>query len=280
VTALAVLYALFLWWFGTGLILVLDRRAQHTFARSMCMATLVLAAALYGLATSSTTPTVTGAFVAFGCALAIWGWQEMSFLMGFITGPRQCACPHGCRGPAHFLHAVQAVIYHEIAIALGAVLVVLLTWGAPNQVGTWTYLLLWAMRVSAKLNLFFGVRNLYEEMLPAHLRYLRSFFERRPMNLLFPWSIMLSTLAAALIWHAALGAAPGSFESISHILVGSLLGIAILEHWFLVLPIPVERLWRWQATRRAKGGAPASRELAAGPVAEPVNALVGPADSR
>ncbi len=32
--------------------------------------------------------------------------------------------------------------------------------------------MLWAMRQSAKLNLFLGVRNLSDELLPPHLRYL------------------------------------------------------------------------------------------------------------
>jgi putative photosynthetic complex assembly protein 2 len=42
----------------------------------------------------------------------------------------------------------------------------------PNQVGTGTFAVLWVMRISAKLNLFLGVRNLSEELLPPHLAYL------------------------------------------------------------------------------------------------------------
>ena len=50
------------------------------------------------------------------------------------------------------------------------------------------------MRESAKLNLFLGVRNLSEEFLPAHLAYLQSYFRRRSMNMLFPFSVTVSTV--------------------------------------------------------------------------------------
>ena len=36
----------------------------------------------------------------------------------------------------------------------------------PNQVATWTFALLWVMRLSAKFNLFLGVRNRGEEFGP------------------------------------------------------------------------------------------------------------------
>ena len=41
---------------------------------------------------------------------------------------------------------------------------VALTWGGANQVGTWTFLVLWVMRLSAKLNVFLGVPNLTERV--------------------------------------------------------------------------------------------------------------------
>ena len=44
---------------------------------------------------------------------------------------------------ARFGHAVAAILYHELAILATAALVVALTWGAPNQIGTWTFLMLW-----------------------------------------------------------------------------------------------------------------------------------------
>ena len=53
----------------------------------------------------------------------------------------------------------------------------------------WTFMPLWLMRTSAKLNVFLGGINLGEEFLPPHLRYLLSFMARRPMNVLMPLSL-------------------------------------------------------------------------------------------
>jgi hypothetical protein len=32
---------------------------------------------------------------------------------------------------------------------------------------------------------------------------------------------------------------------VSYALSVSLLGLAVIEHWFMVLPLPSERLWSW-----------------------------------
>ena len=50
-----------------------------------------------------------------------------------------------------------------------------------NRYGLWTFLVLWIMRQSAKLNLFFGVPNLGEQYLPAHLQEALSYFEASPL---------------------------------------------------------------------------------------------------
>jgi putative photosynthetic complex assembly protein 2 len=185
---------------------------------------------------------------AFTCALLIWGWHELSFLTGWITGPRRRAAAPGAKGWLRFVQATQAILWHEIAILLVGLLIVALTWGQPNQVGTWTFLVLWSMRTSAKLNLFLGVRNLSEEFLPPHLAYLQSFFRKRPMNVLFPVSVSVSTAVAAMMVSAALDAAPAASAGL--MLVASMLCLAIVEHWLLVLPLPATALWRWAMRKR------------------------------
>ena len=139
----------------------------------------------------------------------------------------------------------MAVIYHEIAIAITAGLLVWLSWGLPNKVALWTYLILWLMRLSAKLNIFLGVPNLNAELLPSHLRFLRNYFSERPLNFLFPFSIIIPTvIAGAMLGHLAT-AEPIPFALTGHSLLGTLLALAILEHWFLVLPVSDSALWRW-----------------------------------
>jgi putative photosynthetic complex assembly protein 2 len=242
---LPALYALFVWWFSTGLILWLDGLPRRTFRWSLLGATVVLAVASYALAQSSHVTTRAGAYVAFTSAIGIWAWNEMSFLLGFVTGPRREACPEGCGGWGHFRHAAETLLHHELAIAASALVVVLLTWGAPNQIGTWTFLALWAMRLSTKLNVFLGVSNLSEEFLPAHLEYLKHFFTRKPMNPLFPLSITAGTVATVLVVRAAIAPEAGSFEAAGYTFLATLLALAVLEHWFLVLPLPSSALWGW-----------------------------------
>ncbi|MFZ5558082.1 MAG: putative photosynthetic complex assembly protein PuhE [Pseudomonadota bacterium] len=243
--ALPALFVLLLWWFSTGAILLMDGLPRRTFRWSMLGASAVAGAAIYGLAAGSAAPTVAGAYAAFTCSLLVWGWHEVSFLLGYITGPRKEPCPEGCAGWRHFRHAAGTVMHHELAIAATAFALVALTWGEPNQVGTWTFMVLWWMRLSAKLNVYLGVPNLTEEFLPDHLDYLKSFFNRKPMNLLFPVSVTAATVVAALLVQAAFAPGTGDFEAVGLTLLATLLALAILEHWFLVLPVPDAALWSW-----------------------------------
>ena len=245
------LFALFLWWFSTGVILYLDRLPQHTFKWSLAGAAIIVAAALWFLYQSRTDTTVQGAYIAFTSGLMIWAWQEISFYTGYVTGPRKTMCATGCSGWRHFGHALQANLYHEISILIGAAFCVALTWGAPNQTGLWTYVLLWWMHESARLNVFLGVRNLNEQFLPEHMAFLRSFLTRKPINLLFPFSVTISTAMTMWLVQQAL-AAPSDGASASFSFLAALLALAVLEHWFLVLPLPAEKLWGWSLPANAE----------------------------
>ena len=254
--ALPVLAALFAWWFATGAILYLDGLPRSTYRHSMVSASLLALPAVVGLALTSQSATPAGAYLAFLCALVIWAWQEMAFLMGFITGPRKHACAPGCRGWRHFAHGVHAILHHELALIAGGVLVFALAWDGVNQVGAWTYLTLWVMRQSAKLNLFLGVRNLGESLLPDHLHYLKGYFRRRAMNPLLPISVLGSGgLAVLLAWTALV---PGlePFQVTARLLLATLLGLAALEHLFLVLPVPLDALWQWGMKSRRRDESP------------------------
>jgi putative photosynthetic complex assembly protein 2 len=240
---LPVLFAVFVWWFSTGLVLVLDNLPRTTFRWSLVVSSAIALAAFAGVVASARATGVGAAYCGFVCALLVWGWHELSFLTGWITGPRKTASPAGASERARFGHAVGAILWHEAGIAAVGAALLVATAGTPNPVGTWTFAVLWVMRTSAKLNLFLGVRNLSEEFLPPHLRYLESFFRRRPMNGLFPVSVTAATTVAALMIGAALDAPPA--EAAGGLLVGTMLVLAIAEHWLLVLPLPATALWRW-----------------------------------
>ena len=131
---LPALHGLLIWWFSTGLILLLDGLPQRTFRWSMAAATILLIGAAFGLVASSTDTTVAGAYIAFTCAVVIWGWLEISFYMGFVTGPRTQHCHHDCHGWRHFGHAIQASLYHELAVLVLAGVVIALTWNSSQSI--------------------------------------------------------------------------------------------------------------------------------------------------
>ena len=64
------------------------------------------------------------------------------------------------------------------------------------------------------------------------------------MNSLFPFSIILASAAVAALVVTAISSAPGSGDRVGAVLLATLLGLATVEHWFLILRIPDELLWR------------------------------------
>lgn len=240
-----VLYTLFVWWFSTGVILYLNGLPAWTFKWTMLCTTVLLGLALCGLYATRDDTRITGAYLGFSCAVLVWAWQEVAFLLGYVTGPRRTPCPPGAAGWRRAVYALQAVLHHELALLALGLGVAAITWSGSNHTGLFTFMILWVMRQSAKLNVFLGVRNLNEGFLPTHLKYLQTYFTRRRVNSLFPVSVLLSTWLAVLVWQSATGAGIGRFEATAATFSATLLSLAILEHWFLVLPLPSEALWNW-----------------------------------
>ncbi|HEX8417350.1 MAG TPA: putative photosynthetic complex assembly protein PuhE [Methylobacterium sp.] len=243
--AVPALYAVAIWWFSTGVIILLDHLPRRTHRRSMAAGTVVLAGALVAIGMSAGDATEAGAYTAFTGALLVWGWQEMSYYMGFVSGPRPLACPPGAAGFTRFRAAVATSLWHEGAIVAGGLVILALTWGEPNPLALWTYLVLLAMNLSARLNMFLGVRNLNVEFLPDHLAYLGSYLRNRPMNLLFPVSVSVGTMLTVAIGLAALGDSALPHEVVGLTILTTLVALATLEHWFLMLPLPAAALWNW-----------------------------------
>lgn len=245
---MAIVLAILAWWASTGLILLVCALPRRTFPWSLAAASLIAGIAIYAFVQSAWDQGPASAYIAFLSTLGIWGWIEMSFLMGFVTGPRRTPCPEDAKGWHRFGLAIQTLLYHELTIIGVACVLVALTWGAPNQTGTLAFLILMAMRISAKLNIFLGVPNLTDEFLPARLSYLKSYFRKRETNLLFPVCMVISTIAALILAHKALlsqGGTAGGFA-----LLFTLTALAILEHIFMVVPLREAVLWRWAMPAR------------------------------
>jgi putative photosynthetic complex assembly protein 2 len=248
---LPALFTVLVWWFATGAILWLGRLPRWTFPVTMTGATLGLGFALAGLHISAAQTSVASAYCAFTCAVLVWGWQEIAFLLGYVTGARRSACPADSRGWRRAWHATEAILHHELALVVLALLVFAASWNQPNQTGWWAYLVLWTMRLSAKLNLFLGVRNLSENFLPDHLAYLQSYFTRRACNWLMPVSVTGATAVAVPLWTAVAVQPADGFAATSLCLVAGLLTLAVIEHLFMVAPIPTAWMWKWGMRAKA-----------------------------
>jgi putative photosynthetic complex assembly protein 2 len=231
--ALAIVFVVLLWGLSTAAIFYVDSLAPQTFPRSMAVATglLMVCAGVIWLLRDN--PSDWAIAASFAAALLAWGYTEMALYMGFVSGPRKQRCPEGCAGAAHFGHAVSANLWHEILVVAFAVAI----WLSGNSVATWCFIMLWLMHLSARLNVFLGVRNISEEFVPKHMDVLKGFLRRRKMNALFPFSI--AALIGLIVLHLR---QPLSFTSA---LAVTLAAIGLLEHVLLMLPLPIERLFRW-----------------------------------
>lgn len=240
---LPAIYVVGAWWLSTGLALRAVGIAGRAPRPSMAAAAGLFCVALAALAATAPDASPAAAYIAFTAALAVWGVQEVAFLAGWITGPWRQASPIGIGAWSRARYAVAAILHHELALAASGLAIVAATWNGANQIGAWTFAVLFGMRISAKLNVFLGVPNVTEGFLPTHLGHLKSFFGRKPMNLLFPVSVSASTVLLAALAAAAAGADGADATGLT--LLATLVGLALLEHWFLVLPIPIEALWAW-----------------------------------
>jgi putative photosynthetic complex assembly protein 2 len=235
----------FAWWFSTGLILLLLRAPRALHGKALIVFGVVACIALWGLSISAQTLSPPAVYCGFICALLIWGWHEASFLMGIVTGPRPQPCPPDAKGWRRFGYATATLIYHEIALFVTLLAIAVLAWNAPNQTGFWTFGVLFVMRLSSKFNIFLGVPNLTEAFFPDHLKHLKSYLPKRKMNVLMPFSI--AGCATAIYWQWQLLTRQGidDARALALVIVLTLTILGMLEHIFMITPLPDALLWQW-----------------------------------
>lgn len=253
--ALVVLLA----WFGsTGVVAWLANRGKATFARSIgwagfaagiCLCVVVFVGHGHGAGG----PQPSDAYISFGAALVIWGWLELTFLTGIVAGPRRIVSDPKARGWQRFVDAAATLIYHELAIAAVMIILVSLTWNSANPTGTVIFTLLFALRLSAKLNLFVGVPNMSDEIMPGHLEYLKTYFGPRRLHGALAFSLVLLVALTIYLGARALAAPADSFAAVSTTLVFMLAALGALEHLFLALPFKDGALWRWAIPGNQQG---------------------------
>jgi putative photosynthetic complex assembly protein 2 len=266
---IAGLFALFVWWFSTGAILWVVSRAERggrdAFVNAVILGLPALAVGCAGVHATLDDPSVAGVYAAFLSAILIWGWFELAFLAGVITGPYDRPCPPGVEGWPRFLRAWGAIAYSEMALILATATIVVVAHGAANTTGMWTFVVLFAARVTAKLNVYLGVPNINDGFLPSPVRHLSTHFRKAPMNAFFPWSVTLLTFAVACWIERVVDAPPGSGAAVGFALLAALTALALFEHWMMVLPLPDAALWTWALPRTTSAPTDGERVVARGP---------------
>ena len=244
----AALAALFLWWFSTGAILIVVRRAEHrgglAHLRATIMALPFLGGGVWLFELTRHFDTVWASYLGFLSAVAIWGWVELAFLTGVVAGPNTTECHRVARGLERFLRAYGTIAYHETLLVLILFAMLITSYQEPNTVGLWTFIVLFFARISAKLNLFLGVPKINVEFLPMPLAHLPSHFRIAKLNWLFPFSISALSFAV-FCWVERLMTVSDPADRVGFALLSSMTALALLEHWLMVLPVPDARLWRW-----------------------------------
>jgi putative photosynthetic complex assembly protein 2 len=249
ILVLSAVAVVFLWWFTTGALLWIDRRPAQTFPRSLALLGAAAVASLMALPWLSADAGFMGVAGGFLAALIIWGFNELLFLTGLVTGPRRIPAPVGAEGIPRFVAAVQALLWHELALIGSGLLIFVLSSGGASRTAVWTFGLMWLMRISSKLNLHLGVPNPGEEFLPPPLGYLKTYFRQRRMNPLFPVSATAGAAGFGILALAAFAPQPAP-QAAEAAALATLVLLGLAEHWFMVLPVRSAKLWAW-----ALGGA-------------------------
>lgn len=259
---IAAVTAIFLWWFSTGIILwrvrYADNLGKEAHLGSVLLGLPLLVVGLYGLHHTADDASAIGVYLSFLSALAVWGWIELAFLSGVITGPNTRPCPPFTPLWERFFRATGTILWHEVLLLATLLYIAQVVHGAPNIFGLWTFVVLFFARISAKLNLFFGVPRINTEFLPQPLTHLASHFRKAPMNAVFPLSVTALSFASAC-WLERIWSATTDGAVIGFTLLTALTLLALLEHWFMVIPLPDQKLWRWMMPER-KSNTPAVME--------------------
>ncbi len=242
---LALTAAVALWWLLTGIALMCVHQAPSVRKWVLGVATVIAGASFWILPETAATHSISSVLMGFLIALLIWGWLELVYLMGYVTGPNKHQAPGGAPTAKRFMLALATIIYHE-ALALTVIVLAFLQVGLEgnNLVTPLVLSVLWIMRCSTKLNLFFGVRHFNENWLPKSLNYVASFIVvGKNSALIVPTTFMAALLAAALFF-AGLNAASPTAELTLYLLAW-VSTLAVLEHFFLMYPLGEHALWRW-----------------------------------
>lgn len=148
------------------------------------------------------------------------------------------------------MQAVRATLWSDLVGVgiIGGLAVV--TVRAANRVALWAFLVFWGTLQTAKLNVFFGVKNPGTQLLPSSLAGLEMFFGPNRNSLLLPVTLGLLVAVTGLVVRRALRARQAHHRH-SAAMLSVLLWLAVLEHALRGVAVAPEM---WTMFLRARGG--------------------------
>ena len=241
-SGLAISVTLLVWWLGTGAVFLAARGGPRRRRWAFGAATAMLGVALTALPALTRRSDVWGALLALGAGFTAWAWIELSFYTGYVTGPSRRIPPEGAPLAVRFRHALAACLWHELMIpALGLVLAALTADANPWALRI--YLTFWVLHEVARINVLIGVPHPFAELLPRHLSHLTPYLQPRRAG--WPLLFTLAAHVGAAGWLVVMALNHGGpAELVGWATMAALVALGWLEHLVLMLPIPLERLWR------------------------------------
>lgn len=239
---MAVLAVVGVWWLGTGAVFMAARGSLSRRVLAFAAMSGVLGVVLGRLGAASHTGGVEGMVQGLLLGFGVWMWMELSFYTGFVTGPTTREPPPHSRLAVRFRHALAACLWHELAIATGALVIWLLSPG-DNHWAFVQFVTFWVLHEVARLNVLVGVPHPFRELLPEHLAHLQPYLEpRRAGGALY---LTLGALMVATVATAALALQGGLDARLGWSAISVLVGLGVIEHGVLLFPVPLARLWSW-----------------------------------
>jgi len=246
---ISIIFVLFLWWSLTGVILFIAKQGDFVGGKYHLISSIfsfpIFIGAWFYYVNSLNASNLLDIFIAFFASLIIWGWCELTFLTGIVTGFTGVNIERHQSEKQRFLNGLKSIIFNEVLLLLCLTIMAFLTVGKANNIGLYAFFILYVARISAKLNLFFGVPYINLEFLTNRLRHLEVFCRVAPIGTFFFVSfLVLSGLFGSL---AVIVYSSGNTPTIQlgYFMLSTLAALAIVEHLFMAIPFRDAKLWNW-----------------------------------
>lgn len=218
------------WWIATGVTFAMQR-GPRVSAAILLAASLAACAGAAIIHRSRDDDTPRGARTAFLGAALVWWWTAALFYSGWgVDLSASISAPP--RSMSLALAAIVATLRPDLFALAALVVIGALVVRRRNTVALGAFAVFWLTLQTAKLNVFFGVRNAGVDLLPTRLAGLGAFFGP-PHNspLLLATNLALVIGLVVLLSRAYRARRP--FARHSATLLGTLVALALLEHVLL-----------------------------------------------